>query len=243
MEMQRDTMIFYRSFYEAITELPPDVKVQIYDAIFSYGLDFKEVELSGIAKTVWKLIKPQLDANNKRFKDGVKGAKFGKNGGRPKSEKTPKAEKENPSGVYENNPSGVTTKNPTLTPNNNNNKNNNNNIEVVEEEINDIDKSFSSISIRNQFIDFMTKDNLSKDALAMSNRTAKQNIEKACISFQTHLVSQGAKPTDIKQDYLSHFKSWLLKRGSAAWTELDAEHEKHVRESLKNQTNGNQTAV
>lgn len=66
----RDTMIFYRSFYEAIKHLEKDERVIIYDSIFKYGLDFEETELTGITKTVWTLIKPQLDANIKRFNNG-----------------------------------------------------------------------------------------------------------------------------------------------------------------------------
>ena len=68
----RDTMIFYRSFYEAIKELPFDKQGEVYNAIFSYGLDFTEVELNGISKTIWTLIKPQIDANIKRFENGKK---------------------------------------------------------------------------------------------------------------------------------------------------------------------------
>lgn len=66
----RDSTIFYRSFYEAIKELPSEDQALVYDAIFSYALDFKEKDLKGICKTVFTLIKPQLDANNKRFMNG-----------------------------------------------------------------------------------------------------------------------------------------------------------------------------
>jgi hypothetical protein len=68
----RDTMIFYRSFYEAIKELEPDHQQKLYNTIFEYGLDFKEPEVTGICKTDWTLIKPQLDANLKRFENGSK---------------------------------------------------------------------------------------------------------------------------------------------------------------------------
>jgi uncharacterized phage protein (TIGR02220 family) len=69
-------MIFYRSFYEALRDLDSDTKATLYDAIFSYGLDFQEPELKGIAKTVFTLIRPQLDANIRKFQNG-------KTGGRP----------------------------------------------------------------------------------------------------------------------------------------------------------------
>jgi hypothetical protein len=70
--MKRDSLIFYRSFYEAISELPKETQAELYDAIFQYSLNFKEVELSGVAKTVFTLIKPQLDANIKRYINGTK---------------------------------------------------------------------------------------------------------------------------------------------------------------------------
>jgi len=71
----RDSMVFYRSFYEAIKELPLDVQAKVYSAIFEYSLNFNEVVLEGLPKTIFTLIKPQLDANNKRFENGKKGGR------------------------------------------------------------------------------------------------------------------------------------------------------------------------
>ena len=68
----RDSLIFYRSFYEAMKELPLEQQWEIYNAIFSYWLDFQEVELNWISKTVFTLIKPQLDANIRKYKNGTK---------------------------------------------------------------------------------------------------------------------------------------------------------------------------
>jgi hypothetical protein len=72
MEEKRDSMVFYRSFYEAIKELSKEQQGEIYNAIFSYGLDFDEPKLKGISKTVWTLIKPQIDANIRRYNNGKK---------------------------------------------------------------------------------------------------------------------------------------------------------------------------
>lgn len=66
----RDSTIFYRSFYEAIKELNKEAQAEVYDAIFEYSLNFNEIELTGIAKTIFTLIKPQLQANIKRYKNG-----------------------------------------------------------------------------------------------------------------------------------------------------------------------------
>ena len=68
----RESTIFYRSFYEAIKELDADTQAQVYSAIFEYALNFTEVEVKGLAKTVFTLIKPQLDANLKRYENGTK---------------------------------------------------------------------------------------------------------------------------------------------------------------------------
>ena len=71
----RDSAIFYRSFYEALKDLPPENQAELYTAIFEYSLNFKEVELTGLSNTIFKLIKPQLEANNQKYKNGKKGGK------------------------------------------------------------------------------------------------------------------------------------------------------------------------
>lgn len=75
MEQLKDSMVFYRSFYEALKDLPDIDRLAVYDAIFSYGLDLKEVELSGIPAVIWKLVKPNIEANIRRYENGKKGAK------------------------------------------------------------------------------------------------------------------------------------------------------------------------
>ncbi len=96
-EAKRDGFVFYRSFYEAMEDLESDAKLQIYEAITVYSLDKTEPELTGFLNTIWKLIKPQLDANWRKFENGKKGAKYGERGGRPKGKETPKEPQENPS--------------------------------------------------------------------------------------------------------------------------------------------------
>ena len=54
----RDSTIIYRSFYEAIKELPEKNQAEIWTAIFEFALNFNEVELTGISTTVFTLIKP-----------------------------------------------------------------------------------------------------------------------------------------------------------------------------------------
>ena len=68
----RDSSIFYRSFYEAIKSLPESNQLEVYNAIFEYSFNFVEVELKGLSNTIFTLIKPQLEANNKRYQNGNK---------------------------------------------------------------------------------------------------------------------------------------------------------------------------
>jgi hypothetical protein len=69
---QRDSFIFYRSFYESIKDLDKNQKAEVLEAICSYALDEYTEPLSGVSKGFFTLIKPQLDANRKRFENGSK---------------------------------------------------------------------------------------------------------------------------------------------------------------------------
>lgn len=85
----KDSFIFYNSFLEAIDELDKDTQLEIYQAITHYSLRGEEPSLNGVAKAIFSLIRPQIDANNKRYEDGCKG-------GRPKKEKTTGFENKKP---------------------------------------------------------------------------------------------------------------------------------------------------
>lgn len=82
---QRDSFVFYRSFFEAVSCMPPKVQAEVYPAIVDYALNGKEPEqLSAIAKGVFILVKPLIDTNAVKAKAGRKGAAYGKLGGRPR---------------------------------------------------------------------------------------------------------------------------------------------------------------
>lgn len=71
----RDSFVFYRSYYEAIAELDDDTQLKIYQALCDYSLNGAEPNLAGVAKAVFTLIKPTLEANRKRYENGKKGGK------------------------------------------------------------------------------------------------------------------------------------------------------------------------
>ena len=72
----RDSFIFYRSFFEAAQPLSVEQKAQMFDAICNYSLNQKQADINDpIVKAMFVLIKPQLDANNKRYENGKKGGR------------------------------------------------------------------------------------------------------------------------------------------------------------------------
>ena len=90
----RDSFIFYKSFYDSIKELDPKDQVLIYNAIFEHQFYGNETELNSVSKSIFKLIIPLLEANNKRYENGKKG-------GAPKSNQY---ERKNKQKTTKNNP-------------------------------------------------------------------------------------------------------------------------------------------
>jgi hypothetical protein len=68
----RDSFIFYRSFFSATKHLNQVEKAQLFEAICSYALDGNLSLFEGTPQGMFELIKPQLDANRKRFENGCK---------------------------------------------------------------------------------------------------------------------------------------------------------------------------
>lgn len=72
-ETKRGSFIFYRSFLEAIQMLEAEDAKTFTLALGNYALDMVEPELCGVLKLLWTTVKPQLEANNKRYENGKKG--------------------------------------------------------------------------------------------------------------------------------------------------------------------------
>lgn len=100
--MARDGFVMYRSWWEAIRNLPREIQGEVLTAIVEYGLYGETTEsLKPIAKAMLAMAKPQIDANQKRYENGIKGGEYGVLGGRPKKpqenpKETPEKPHENP---------------------------------------------------------------------------------------------------------------------------------------------------
>lgn len=59
----KESFIMYRSFHEALKELPCEIYGKIMFAINEYALFGTEPNLTGMEKSLFTLIKPQIDAD------------------------------------------------------------------------------------------------------------------------------------------------------------------------------------
>ena len=113
--MERDSFVFYSSFLKAIRAIKKrDIQAELALAIIEYGITGETAECGEMVSMAMELIKPQLEANNQKYINGLKGAEHGIKGGRPKKEKPQENPTETPQKPQEN---------PNITPNVNENDN------------------------------------------------------------------------------------------------------------------------
>lgn len=67
---------FYKSYYEALKEIPEKDKKDIIFAMINYVFEDKKPKLKGINKVIWALIEPNLD-KSKNKSNGNSGAPIG----------------------------------------------------------------------------------------------------------------------------------------------------------------------
>lgn len=68
----RKAFTFYSSYYESIKELPIANQNELYRAIIEYSFEKKEMKLTGISRSIWFLIKPNIDNNISKYENGKK---------------------------------------------------------------------------------------------------------------------------------------------------------------------------
>lgn len=147
---EKESFVFYASFYEALQDLKDKERLKMYDAICELALNNKETKMAGLAKTIFTLIKPQILANQKRYENGKKG-------GRPKKE-TNGLQEEKTNG-FENKKTTGYEKTETKTKPNENvnvnvNENDNENVNVNENDNDNENVSDSCVDGLQEIIDF-----------------------------------------------------------------------------------------
>lgn len=158
----RDTFIFYRSFKEAIAELEDKDKLAIYEAITDYALDFLPPAFTtGYLKSIFNVIKPILDKNAERWRNGYKGKDSGAKGGAPIDNKNALKQPQN---------------NPKTTPNKDNNKDNNKDKDNIVTKVNMFHgENVENSPIFSEFLNRIIEENIYIPD-CMSDLTEKQYI-------------------------------------------------------------------
>lgn len=88
MDISTDTIIFYRSFYEAISKFKDSEQLELYKAVFSLAFDNIDTNFSNaMQEAIFTVMRPNIMAN-------IKNQTNGKKGGRP-SNKPQQPPKEN----------------------------------------------------------------------------------------------------------------------------------------------------
>ena len=80
-EIKRKSFVFNIEWQEVLMDYPPEVRLEVYDAIIEYVASGTLSELKPLAKMAFSFIKKQIDYNNDRYDDIVaKRSEAGKKG-------------------------------------------------------------------------------------------------------------------------------------------------------------------
>ena len=73
--VNRNSFVFYDSFYRAMDYLTEEEKMEYIDAICHYSLYDIRIDMSPKIAGMFELVKAQIDANIKKREDGKKGGR------------------------------------------------------------------------------------------------------------------------------------------------------------------------
>ena len=190
----RDSFIFYRSFLNSIRHLDDAEQLQLYNAIVTYSLDQIEPELTRYAMAVWQAIKPQLDANHRKYEAGCKGGKPKPNQSVTKAEPSPnqRLTKVKPQA---NQDVTKTEPKPNLMYNVNDNDNVNDNVN---------ENDFRNRNFKNELL----ADEMFCETFMMSKNCDRKELEKQVNDFETDLTLKDVEHSTFSK-YKRHFANWV----------------------------------
>ena len=92
----RDGFIFYESFRDAMRGLPAETQLVLFNAIADYSLydEVPDFGGDGIAKGFFALMRPQIDANNRRRDVGARGGRPAKSSAQEPNENQSETDEE-----------------------------------------------------------------------------------------------------------------------------------------------------
>lgn len=188
--MEREHFIFYKSFYEATKYLSDEDKWKLLDIICKYWFYWEEPDIDGYMMWMFSLIKPQLDANNKKYIDWCKWWDFWALWWAPKWNKNACKTYEKQLKQPHNNPK-TTPKSKKTTPNDNDNDNVNDNENEKEKEkekggvVSVLDSALDEFTEMRKKIKKPLTSSALKRLLARLDKLAKNDEEKVAILNQS----------------------------------------------------------
>jgi hypothetical protein len=72
---RKESVLLYDSFYLAMKECEDDIQIKVFHAVMEYGLYGKNTQLTGIAKSLFVIMKPLIDENVKNYNNAKKGGR------------------------------------------------------------------------------------------------------------------------------------------------------------------------
>lgn len=181
---KRDSFVFYRSYAQSVEGLPDKDRLAVFDAIIKKSLDFEELELEGIQKNLFALIRPQIEANNKKYVNGCKGANYGGLGGAPVGNNNAKKQPQN---------------NPKITPNENVN---------VNEECKCINEHVYIQEFPNWYSAYPNKKSMEKAKQAFIKiRSGGATLEELTNGLNSYI--KHINQNNTQKQYIKHPATWL----------------------------------
>ena len=187
--MGKDSFVFYKSFYESIKELDPENQLEVFKSIFEYAFYNKNIELNGISKAIFTLMKPNIDNSIARYNACVEN---GRKGGAPKGNQNAQKQPKNNLKTTQKQPKN---KQKTSEKQPKNNLNDNDNVNV-----NDND----NVNINIHFAEFVSMTNAEYEKLVS---TYGKEIADQCISVLDNY--KGSSGKTYKSDYRA-ILNWVV---------------------------------
>lgn len=197
-ENKRDSFLIYRSFIEAGRGIESKKdRLSFYEAIFDFALENKINDLQGSAKGMFILVKPQLEANRKKYDNGMKAKQ---NGSKTEAKKKQGESKQ------------VTNVNDNVNENVNQNENDNSNEEeaIPRAQISSQhQKDYNLLSIDECRKRYDLENVEKRNKLGMNLRITPDQAVILQNAFDNHLKS--IDDSKSFSDYSRHFVNWANK--------------------------------
>lgn len=75
--MAEPGVVFFRSYYDALCDLPNDERLKMYDAILQYGFEGVIPDLPPLLNGYFALIRPNMDSSRRRWEAAKKNGSLG----------------------------------------------------------------------------------------------------------------------------------------------------------------------